>query len=115
MPFPFESGLSPFCVKVLMVAGDASKQLKAAPGVGKALVITKWSYRSTTSAAQAITLADGTSNLDVLEASIAVGTLKEGPKLEMGVALATNAALTATPAAAGPAGIFIVEGYVKNA
>ena len=114
MPYPFEAGLAPFCVKVLLAAGDATKTLKAAPGTGKSLVIMRWSYRSTTSAAQAITLADGSTNLDVLEASIAVGTLKEGPRLEVGVKLATNAALVATPAAAGPAGIFIVEGYISN-
>lgn len=115
MPFPFEAGLGPFCVKVLLAAGDATKTLKASPGTGKALVITKWSYRSTTLAAQAITLADGTTNLDVFEASIAVGTIKEGPRLEVGVKLAAASALVATPAAAGPAGIFIVEGYIANA
>lgn len=102
----------PFCVVVAMLAADANKTLVAAPGANKKLAITRWSYRSTTSAAQAITLAGGAVTADTLEASIAVGTLKEGPKLDIGVTLPTNTAFIATPAAAGPAGLFIVEGHI---
>lgn len=108
---PFER--RPFCVTVAMVAADATKTLVAAPAAGLSLVITKWSYRSTTSAAQAITLAGGATTIDVFAASLVVGTLTEGPNcLEIGVQLPAATALIATPAAAGPAGRFIVEGYI---
>lgn len=102
----------PWSAVVALGAADATKVLKAAPGAGKTLVVTKWSYRSTTSAAQAMTIGDGTVTLDNLAASITVGTLVEGPKLEIGIALTANTALSITPAAAGPAGRVIVEGYI---
>lgn len=109
------TGAVPWSASVALAAGDATKVLKAAPGSGKKLFVTKWSYRSTTSAAQAITIGDGTITLDSLEASIAVGTLKEGPTLDYGIALTANTALSITPAAAGPAGRVLVEGYIANA
>ena len=89
--------IAPFNAVVLLAAGNASKTLVAAPGAGKALNITKWSYRSTTSAA-----------------SITAGVLHEGPNLDTGIQLPTNTALIVTPASAGPAGVFIVEGWTEN-
>ena len=104
----------PWATSVALAAVDATKELKAAPGAGKALVLTKWYYRSTTSAAQAITLGDGTIVADVLPASITAGVVHEGPNLEIGIQLTTNTALSATPASAGPAGRWIVEGYIVD-
>jgi hypothetical protein len=77
-------------------------------------VITHWTYVSTTAAAQAITLAGGATTVDVLAASITANTKIIGPQLEIGVTLPANTAFVATPAAAGPAGIFIVEGYILD-
>lgn len=106
---------SPWCVNVLLAAVDATKAIKAAPGAGYKLVVTKWSYRSITSAAQTMTLTDGTITIDNFPVSITVGSLVEGPKLEVGVALTANTALSLTPAAAGPSGRLIAEGYIDNA
>lgn len=105
---------NPWCAVVALAATDETKVLKAAPGAGRQLVITKWSYRSTTSAAQAITVGDGTITVDTLPASITAGVMHEGPNLEIGLTLTANTALSATPAAAGPAGRFIVEGYILD-
>jgi hypothetical protein len=115
MLFANRFNLQPWSVSVLLAAGDATKSLKATPGAGKALVVTKWSYRSITSAAQAITIGDGTVTLDNLAASITVGNLVEGPLLDYGVKLTANTALSITPAAAGPSGRIIAEGYIVNA
>lgn len=104
---------SPWCVVVALAAGDATKVLKAAPGAGKSLVVTKWWYRSVTSAAQVITIGDGTITVDILPASITAAAVHEGPNnLEIGLTLTANTALSITPAAAGPAGRVIVEGYI---
>src|SRR3972149_3159379 len=104
---PFQK--NPWSASVALAATDATKTLKAAPGAGKALVVTKWFYRSTTSNAQIITIGDGTITLDPLPASITAGVSHEGPDLDMGVELTANTALSITPASAGPAGRVIVE------
>lgn len=104
--------IQPWSASVALAAGDATKELKAAPGAGKKLVVTKWFYRSTTSAAQIMTLGDGTITLDTLPASITAGVSHEGPDLDIGITLTANTALSITPAAAGPAGRIIVEGYI---
>ena len=104
----------PWSVSVALAASDATKSLKASPGAGKALVVTKWFYRSTTSAAQIMTLGDGTVTLDTLPASITAGVSHEGPRLDIGIQLTENTALSITPAAAGPAGRLIVEGYIVD-
>ena len=103
----------PWSASVALAASDSTKTLKAAPGAGKSLVVTKWFYRSTTSNAQIMTIGDGTITLDTLPASITAGISHEGPDLEIGITLTANTALSITPASAGPAGRVIVEGYIK--
>lgn len=100
---------------VALAAGDTTKVIKASPGAGKKLVVTKWSYRSTTAAAQTMTIGDGTIVLDSLAVSLTVGSLTEGPTLDVGIPLTAATALSITPAAAGPAGRVIAEGYIDNA
>lgn len=87
---------------VLLDTGDASKTLLAAAGSSPAE--NKWKlykigFNIETAAAQAVTISDGTTTLFVIPASHAVGFYE----VDLGgVELATRAALTATPAAAGP-------------
>ena len=110
---PFQK--RPWAVTVALGTGDATKAIKAAPGAGLALVITKWFYRSTTSAAQIITIGDGTVTVDTLPASITAGTSHEGPDLDIGIQLTANTAFSITPASAGPAGRVVAEGYIVAA
>lgn len=106
---------NPWNAVVSLGAGDTTKTIKAAPGAGRTLVVTKWHYRSVTSAAQALTFGDGTVTVDVLPASIAAGTRYESPTvLDVGITLTANTAFTVTPAAAGPAGVVIAEGYILD-
>lgn len=106
----------PWNAVVSLGAGDTTKVIKAAPGAGLKLVVTKWHYRSVTSAAQVLTLGDGTITVDSLPASIAAGTRYESPTiLDIGIQLTANTAFSITPAAAGPAGVVIAEGYIINA
>jgi hypothetical protein len=106
----FES--KPWCVGIDLLAGDATKLLKAAPGAGKKLVVTRWSYYSVTSAAQAITLGDGTIIVGRLVASITAGVYVPGMITDLGIQLTANTAFSITPAAAGPAGFVHAEGYI---
>jgi hypothetical protein len=104
----------PWCASVVFVAGDASKTIKAAQGAGKRLVITQWYLGITTAAAQAFDLEDdGSTPVEIFKfpVSLAVG-IYPGPKLDKGIILQENQALVYKPTAAGPAGCFIVEGYV---
>lgn len=106
----FES--KPWCVAVDLAAGDATKSLKATPGAGKTLVVTRWTYYSITSAAQAMTLGDGTIIVGRIVASITAGVMIFGMACDIGVKLTANTAFSITPAAAGPAGLVIAEGYI---
>lgn len=101
----------PWNAVVDLAAGDSTKSIKAAPGAGKTLVVTAWYYQSVTSAAQLVTIGDGTITVGRLPASIAAGTKLE-LRLDVGVKLTANTALSITPAAAGPAGLVIAEGYI---
>jgi hypothetical protein len=105
---------TPWCVCVAFVAGDASKVIKAAPGANKALVVTRCQTVITTAAAQAIGIGDGTTTIQSHAASLAVGSNPSMIPLEEGVELAANTALSYTPAAAGPAGYIIAEGWIKS-
>ena len=106
----------PWCVCIPFVAGDASKTIKAAPGASNRLVILKTAVIITTSAAQAIAIGTTANALiaQQLAASAAIGTYL-GPNLEVGFQLGLNEALLYTPAAAGPAGMVIAEGYIESA
>lgn len=102
----------PWNAVIDLLATDATRIIKAAPGAGFRLVVTRWSYQSVTSAAQLITISDGTTVIGRLPASIAAGTMLDLPSLDKGVPMALNTALSITPAAAGPAGLVICEGYL---
>lgn len=103
----------PWNAHVDLAAGDATKVIKAAPGAGKKLVVTAWYYMSVTSAAQLMTIGDGTIVVGRLPVSIAAG-VKHELRMDVGVTLTSNTALSITPAAAGPAGLVIVEGCIVN-
>lgn len=105
---------APWCAVVAFIAGDVSKVIKAAPGANKALVVTRWQVVITTSAAQTFNVGDGTTNLASFAASVAVGPTTPSPSLEEGVELLANTALSYLPAAAGPAGYVIAEGWIKS-
>lgn len=102
----------PWATAVDLLAADSTRVLKTAPGVGFRLVVTRWSYQSVTAAAQLITIGDGTTIIGRLPISILAGTMLDLPSLDKGIPLALNTALSITPAAAGPAGLVICEGYV---
>lgn len=106
----------PWSAQVNLLAADTTRAVKASPGAGLKLVVTRWSYQSVTSAAQTMTLGDGTITLDVYAASITAGVRVDGPVgFELGVPLTANTALSITPAAAGPAGRMFAEGYIDQA
>jgi hypothetical protein len=105
----------PWSAAVPFAAGDASKTIKATPGAGKALVITRYHVYITTSAAQAIDLEDTSGTVEVAKfpASLAVGSYL-GPSLQKGIQLTANEAFIYKPAAAGPAGHVVAEGYIVS-
>lgn len=104
----------PWSAAVSFVAGDASKEIVAAPGAGKALVVTRVHLYLTTAAAQTFNLEDNNGtpiSFSKFPASLAVGVYF-GPDLEKGIQLTTNKNFQYKPAAAGPAGHIIAEGYI---
>jgi hypothetical protein len=98
-----------------LAAADASKALVAAPGANKRIVVSKLNFQVITAAAQAVDVGqDGggvTQQVLSLPAS-ASGT--GGVDLGDGFALPENVALTAKPAAAGPAIQFQVEYVIET-
>lgn len=103
----------PWSVSVRFVAGDATKDIKAAIGAGKQLVITYLAVEVTTLAAQVVRIVDEDDTLDlqVLPASAPLGHY-QGLNMEVGVPLPANKKLIYKPAAAGVAGCVHAEGYV---
>lgn len=98
---------------VHLAASDASKALVANPGTDARIVVRRIRYISKTSAAQAMTVDDGTTNLLDLSASISAHAQIDSGVMLGGFPCAANAALTANPAAAGPAGTFIVDYWIQ--
>lgn len=97
-----------------LLAGDAVKALIAAPGVGKKIVITKINFQVVTSAAQAVDVGvDGGGVTKQVLSLTASATGTGGSNLGEGFELDENVALTARPAAAGPAIQFQYEYFVK--
>lgn len=99
---------------VAIAAADSTKVVIAAPATGLRIRVFRARYVSKTSAAQAMTLGDGTTNVLDLGASITAGVDPDSGFLPGGVALAAATALTATPAAAGPAGVFYVQYLIEQ-
>jgi hypothetical protein len=99
---------------VHLAAAESSKVLVADPGDGNRIVVRRIRYISKTSAAQAMTVDDGTTNLLDLAASITAHTAVDSGEMEPGFACAPSEALTANPAAAGPAGTFIVNYFIEQ-
>lgn len=102
-----------FCIEDDLLAADASRNFKAAPGAGKAIVVTRMILTSVTSAAQAATVTIGNVIVARIPASFDVGG-QIRLKLEKGLTGDENQPLTITPAAAGPAFHVIFEGYVRT-
>lgn len=104
----------PWSAAVAFAAGDASKDIKAAnTNALIALVVTDLTVIITTAAAQAIDIEDNaTSAIEVAKfaASLAVGVHRVF-NLTKGIQLTPGKKLIYKPAAAGPAGFIIAEGY----
>lgn len=99
-----------FSASVELAAGDSSKTLVAAV-TGKQIVVTTLVAQIFTAAAQLVTIAAGSTTVAKIASNQAVGTYEIVPGLRKGIAGQAGSALVATPAAAGPAISFIVEGY----
>lgn len=113
---PRQHNSQPWAAAVAFVAGDASKTIKAAPGTGNRLVVTKVTVHITTSAAQAIDIEDTSGTVEVMK--LAASAPVHGRydfNLERGIDLTVNEALIYKPAAAGPAGHVVAEGYITGA
>lgn len=101
--------------QIVLGAGDATKVLKAAPGAGKRLVVTKLWANVLVSAAQPVDIegSDGTDELIKFAASAAVGT-QASREFDEGWALAQNIGLRIQPGAAGPSVHVVAEGYIRG-
>lgn len=98
---------------VNLAAGDSTKTIIVAPDAGVQIRIHRAVYMSKTSAAQALALAVGATNILDLAASVTAHTVIDTGWLEAGILCPAATALIATPAAAGPAGKFLVT-YVSE-
>ncbi len=106
----------PWAVAVPFVAGDASKSIKATPGTGNRLVVTKVTVHITTTNAATIDIEDTSGTVEVMKigASAPVNGRYDF-SLERGIDLTINEALIYKPSAAGPAGHVVAEGYITGA
>jgi hypothetical protein len=98
-----------------LLAGDATRALIAAPGTGYRLIIVIINFQIITSAAQAVDVGVNAGGVTKQVLSLpASATGVGGANLGEGFALDENAALTAVPAAAGPAIQFEVVYYKEK-
>lgn len=95
-----------------MLAGDASKVALPAK-TGRTIVCTFYRVRVLVSAAQAVTIAVGTTNICKLAASEAVSVESFMGPMDYGLVGQAGQPLTITPASAGPSLHFIAEGYYQ--
>lgn len=106
---------APLVVSTQLAVGDASKILVAAPGAGLAIRVFKIIPSVLTAAAQAIQVgvnAGGiTQQLLAIAASVTLATIFDSDE---GYRLPANTALSAVPAAAGPAVNFVVEYVIES-
>jgi hypothetical protein len=100
-------------VRVALGASDSTKTLVAAPESGMAIKVWRIRYNPTTQAAQAITVATGSTTFMIIASNIAIGVAYDTGWLNGGILGAAETALIATPASAGPAGDFFVSYTVE--
>ena len=93
-------------------ATDTSVTVKAAPGANRRLVITKATFEVYTTAAQVVTLGDGTILRSFSGNSVGPHLLDFGP---FGLKFTDNTAVTLTTPSAGPAFTYAISGYVEGA
>lgn len=100
-----------------LLVGDTTKDLIAAPGVGRRIRVLGLHVELTTSAAQTLDIQDGAgaNNLLKLPASSAVGKKTDWtlPPDAPGVALTENSPLRVVVAAAGNGASITIEYYVE--
>lgn len=102
-------------VTVPFVAGDASKVLVAAPGVGKAINVVGARVTITVSAAQTVDIESAGGATEVIKTGVspAVNSSYEF-KSSHGLRLPENVALSYVPSAAGCAGLAVVEYFIDG-
>lgn len=101
-----------WAASVVLGAADTSKDIKAAPGAGKALRITTVVVSIITSAAQTLDIEDEDGTVEVLKLP-ASATGQHRIELAVGILLTANKKLIAKPAAAGPAAHIVAEGVIE--
>lgn len=92
---------------VPLAAGDASKTLVAAV-TGMRIKVFRLAYLPNVSAAQLISVATGATVFHIIASGTAVNAFIDTGWMNGGVVGVVSTALIATPAAAGPAGTFVV-------
>lgn len=97
-----------FTAKADLGAADSTKTVIVAPREGVHIRVFRAVYISKTSAAQALSLDAGTSNVLDLAASVTAHAVIDTGEMAGGLLMPAATALIATPAAAGPAGSFYV-------
>ncbi len=102
----------PWSAEATLAAGDATKTVKAAPGAGKALVVTHVAWEVITSAAQATDLQDTSGTKFVARLPVSPGLVSGERHWDFGLQLTTNEAFIVKPGAAGPSVHVYAEGYV---
>ena len=104
----------PWSAAVAFATGDSSKTIKAAPGAGKALVVVQVAVYISTAAAQAFDIEETGGAVEVAKFAASAAGSHVGPRLEKGIQLTANTALSYVPASAGPAGLVVAEGYIVS-
>jgi hypothetical protein len=103
----------PWSAEATLGTGDATKTVKAAPGAGKRIVVTGYTWSVLVSAAQAVDVEDSSGTVHVLRLPASPGVVQGSYTFEAGLELTVNEALVITPAAAGPSVHVVAEGYIK--
>lgn len=101
--------------EVTMLAADASKEIVAAPGAGKKIVVHSIQGSILVSAAQACDIEDTSGTEELIRfAASPTAHMQFARKWDNGYPLTTNEALLIKPAAAGPSVHVTVEYWIDG-
>lgn len=107
--------MQPWVAQTTLAAVDTSKSIKAAPGAGKQLVVTRLTASVITAAAQTVDIEDTSGTVEALKLpASAAGQWQLNLSEDAGLELTANEALIIKPAAAGPAIHVVASGYIKG-
>lgn len=105
----------PWTASVVLGAGDATKEIRAAPGVGNKLAVTRVTVTIITSAAQSLDIESSDGLVEVIKIGASPAAhVQFHYGSNVGFEFAENVAMRAQPSAVGIAALIVAEGFTRG-